>query len=92
MAEIKVNIDNLEKEIESLNSLSVKIDSDKTTPPNVVGGGSGVQMLENIGLTYEKMQEQIGILVKETVAFMKSVRDTVSEKDKKIAKDMSGEK
>lgn len=92
MAEKKIHLDNLEKEIGSLGALSEKISNEKTAPPNVVGGGSSVQMLENIGLTYEKMQEQLGILVIETIAFMKSVWGKVSEKDNELAKDISGQK
>lgn len=88
MPEIKINIDNLEQEIICLKSLANKIKSTKVERPQVVGGGSSIQALENIGLTFENMQKQLSILVTDTASFMSSIKDATEKQDKKIASDI----
>lgn len=88
MAEIKINIDNLEAEITKLKTLSESIASKKEKCPETVGGGSSIQQLENIGIAYGKIHEQIATLVANTADFMKSVRDETVKMDNQIASDI----
>ena len=89
MSEIKINIDNLDYEISELKALAEEIKSKGIERPAVVGGGTSIQALEDIGLTYEKIQGQLGILVSNTASFMQNVRDTAVEQDKKIAQEIA---
>ena len=88
MSEIKINIDNLEQEIICLRSLASNFSSNKTERPQVVGGGESIQALENLGLTFEQMKEQVEILVTETIAFMNGIKTTIEKQDEDIAKDI----
>lgn len=88
MSEIKINIDNLEQEIICLRSLASNVSSNKTERPQVVGGGESIQALENLGLTFEQMKEQVEILVTETIAFMNGIKTTIEKQDEDIAKDI----
>ena len=88
MSEIKINIDNLEQEIICLRSLASNVSSNTTERPQVVGGGESIQALENLGLTFEQMKEQVVILVTETIAFMNGIKTTIEKQDEDIAKDI----
>ena len=88
MSEIKININNLEQEIICLRSLASNVSSNKTERPQVVGGGESIQALENLGLTFEQMKEQVEILVTETIAFMNGIKTTIEKQDEDIAKDI----
>lgn len=85
MAEITIDTEELNRQIEKLNILKEKISSSKIKYPVAIGGGEAIQKIENIGLQYQKLFKQFSILVSNTSEFMKNVNETFQQRDKNIA-------
>ena len=85
MSEITINVEELDAQINRLVTLKEKISSSKIKCPTVVGGGTSVQAIEDMGLQYRKMQKQLEGLVSNTVEFMKNVNDTFRQRDINLA-------
>ena len=60
-------------EIGNLRALEQKINATNIKCPGVVGGGSSIQELENIGKMYQTIHTQLAALVLSTVSFMENV-------------------
>ncbi len=85
MAEIKIKTDNLNMEIGNLRALGQKINASNIKCPGVVGGGSSVQEVENIGRIYQTIHAQLAALVLNTVSFMENVNTSYQSSDNKAS-------
>jgi len=85
MGEIKIKTSNLSTEIGNLRALNQKISSSCIKCPAVVGGGTSIQEIENIGKTYRKMHNQFGTLVSSTISFMENVNNSYKSSDNKAS-------
>lgn len=90
MAEIKIQINELNNEIEELKELRSKCSSRKTKPPATVGGGKTVNELEDIADIYVSMNNSFEILISNTISFLENVRDSYVSSDSKAAKKING--
>ena len=88
MSEIKIDIDNLNSEINKLKELKKKIASNKKKPTAVVGGGSTVAYIEKIGNDYKNMEDKMESLVQNTISFMNNIKTSYVTSDKNAAKAM----
>ncbi len=85
MAEININREELNAQIEKLKSLQTKISSSNISCPVVDGGGSTVQKLEDIGVKYKKMHSNVYELVSQTISFMENISQSYQKSDDKAA-------
>lgn len=85
MSEIKINIENLDSEINKLKELEKKITTNKKKPIAVVGGGTTVANIEEIGNDYKNMEEKMETLVKNTISFMDNIKKSYVTSDKNAA-------
>lgn len=86
MSEIKIKNDALSTEISNLRNLNTKIRSSNIKCPTVVGGGTSIQQIENIGKSYQQMHKQLEMLVSSTVSFMENINNSYKSSDKKASK------
>lgn len=86
MSEIKIDIANLDSEIERLKELKKKITMNKKNPTSVVGGGGTISNIEKIGNDYKDLEEKMESLVQNTISFMENVKNSYVNSDKKAAK------
>ena len=90
MAEIKINISDLEDAISRLNSLKNAWNANKTNAPTTVGGGQTVIEFEELAQLYKDLNTHMVTLVSNTAAFLTNVKDSYQESDKKAAKGITG--
>lgn len=86
MAEIKVNSNNLSFEINKLRVLKQKIAAAAQNSPSVIGGGTTIQEIQNIGNKYVLLYDKVELLVDNTIAFMNNVNTSYVSSDKKASK------
>lgn len=85
MAEIKINLANLENAISRLEVLGRNWAANDVKPPVTVGGGKTVNELEALATMYQKMNEQMVTLAENTRAFLTGIKESYQESDHKAA-------
>lgn len=85
MAEIKVNITEINSAITKLQGLKSKCNSRDTTPPATVGGGKTVNEFENIANIYKTLNCNLGELISNTISFLRNIEDSYISSDTKAA-------
>ena len=90
MAEIHVNIPEINNAITQLQSLKTEIDSCPATP-EVVGGGKTINELEDILQLYLDFNADLSGLVSNTIAYFQNLRDSYTESDEMAARMISRE-
>ena len=86
MGEILINTDSLAAEIGMLYTLGAKIAASSIACPAVVGGGSSVQEIENLGKNFQSIHNSVSVLVANTVSFMENVKASYQKNDSNAAK------
>lgn len=90
MAEIKINVSEINNAIAQLQSLKTEIDSCPAAP-EIVGGGKTINELEDILQLYLDFNADLSGLVSNTIAFFQNVRDSYIESDEMAARMIAGE-
>ena len=91
MAEIKINLENLESGIQRFEVLAKNWDANDTLPPVTVGGGKVVNEFEQLAIMYKKLNDHMVTLALNTADFLKDVRDSYQESDRKAAQNIAGD-
>lgn len=86
MSEIKIDIENLNSEINKLTELKKRITTNKKKPTSVIGGGSTISNIEKVGNDYKILEEKMESLVQNTISFMANVKNSYVTSDKNAAK------
>ena len=92
MAEIKINISNLEAAIARLNLLKEVWSAKDTSSPSTVGGGKAVNEFEKMAQLYKDLNSHMVALAANTASFLSNVKESYQESDKKAASKISGYK
>jgi len=90
MAEIKINITNLEGAIARLNNMATNWASNDTTPPTTVGGGKTANELEALAQMYKELNNQMAELAANTASFFANIKSSYEESDHKAASNIKG--
>ena len=90
MAEIKINISELNNSIGKMQSLKSKCISNQKTAPKTVGGGKTVNELEAIAEQYRTINSSLEILMSNTISFLSNLKDSYISSDQKAAKGIDG--
>lgn len=85
MAEIKINVPEINSAITRLQGLQSRCNSRNTTPPATVGGGKTVNELENLADVYKALNTHFEDLISNTISFLQNVRDSYTSSDTKAA-------
>lgn len=85
MAEINVNVTEINNAITKLQGLQSECNSRNTTSPATVGGGKTVNELEDIANVYKKLNTHFEDLLLNTISFLQNVRDSYTASDTKAA-------
>lgn len=98
MAEIKINIDELESSIERLQQIACLCDGKTTvrggnfafnaSSPEIVGGGKTVGEIEAIANLYQELNADLHGLINNTISFLENVKNSYVESDDKLAQMM----
>ena len=86
MAEIKINIDELNDLIVDLQNLQKKSSSFRENAPATRGGGQTVNEIEKIKDIYNEIDSNVEVMISNTVLFFKSVKDSYMSSDAKAAR------
>lgn len=81
MAEININLTELQNSITKLQSLQSKCASENVAPPSVIGGGNTTNELEAIGNLYKALSDDLTTLISNTAAFLQNVKDSFETMD-----------
>ena len=76
MPEIRIKDDALNTEVNNLRNLNKRIGASNIKCPTVVGGGSSIEQIENIGKSYQQMHKQLEMLVSSTISFMENINNS----------------
>lgn len=85
MAEINVNLTEIDNAITKLHELQSECNSRNTTPPATVGGGKTVNELEDIANIYKTLNTHFETLLSNTISFLQNVRDSYTASDTEAA-------
>ncbi len=85
MAEIKINIAEIDNAITKLKALKSRCRGMSTTAPSTVGGGRSVNELEAMASVYKATHTSLGTLIDNTISFLQNVRDSYASSDTKAA-------
>lgn len=91
MAEIKINIDNLENGIKRLETLGKNWGANDTLPPVTVGGGKVVNEFEELAKMYKSLNTHMVTLAVNTASFLQDVKDSYQKSDHEAAQNMVGD-
>lgn len=86
MSEIIIDTENLTSEIDKLKTLREKISNNKESATTVVGGGTTVEEIENLGNEFKSMEVKMESLVRNTILFMNNVKNSYVTSDKNASK------
>lgn len=89
MAEIKINILEINNSITKLKNLQSRCNSLDTKPPTTVGGGKTVNELESIAALYKNMNTDFCNLISNTISFLQNVKTSYVSSDQKAATKIS---
>ncbi len=90
MAEIKINIAELNNSISKMQSLKSKCSSNQKTAPKTVGGGKTVNELESIAALYRTIDSNLETMILNTISFLTNLRDSFVASDQKAANGVNG--
>lgn len=90
MAEIKINIVELDSSINKLQSLKSKCISNQKSVPPTVGGGKTVNELEDIAELYQTINSSLETLIANTISFLSNIKDSYVSSDQKAAEGIAG--
>lgn len=90
MAEINVNVTEVNNAILKLKELQERYDSIKYNAPDTVGGGQTVNELESIANEYKEITANLKELVSDTISFLVNVRDSYISSDAKAREMIEG--
>lgn len=85
MAEIKINLTNLESAISRFSTMASDWGANDTIAPVTVGGGSTVNELEALAEMYKNLNAHMVTLASNTAAFLTSVKNSYQESDHQAA-------
>lgn len=85
MAEIKINITEIDGTITRLKALQSRCSGMNTAAPSTVGGGRAVNELEAIAAVFKATHTSLDTLIGNTIAFLQNVRDSYVSSDTKAA-------
>ena len=83
MAEIKINIQELERSVARLDQLAANWSAEQKTAPETVGGGKTVNELEDLAQVYQQLYRNLVLLASNTASFLDNVRESYEESDRK---------
>lgn len=89
MAEIKINIIEIDKSIAKLQTLKSKCVSNRKNAPITVGGGQTVNELETIAGQYRAIDSNLETLMTNTIAFLTNLKESYITSDQKAAQGMT---
>lgn len=81
VAEIKIEVSEIDNAITRLQGLQSRCESRKTAPPVTVGGGKTVNELEEIANVYETLNSHLNDLISNTISFLQNVSDSYISSD-----------
>lgn len=81
---LKINSLLISKTIENLESIKTKMEGNPIKVPEKQGSGETVDMLEKTAQEYKKMYEAILDLNTQTIAYLKTVKDSFKKVDKSL--------
>lgn len=90
MAEIKINLENLDRGIKRLDTLAKNWEANDTAPPVTVGGGATVNEFEALAQVYKNLNDHMVILASKTATFLTGIKESYQESDQKAARNISG--
>ena len=90
MAEIKINLTNLDNGITRFNTLARNWGANNTAPPVTVGGGVTVNEFEELAQIYKELNDHMVTLASNTAAFLTAIKESYQESDRKADKNISG--
>ncbi len=85
MAEININVTEINNAITKLQGLKSKCCSRSVTPPATVGGGKTVNELEDIADVYKTLNHDLGELISNTISFLENIKNSYVSSDVKAA-------
>lgn len=89
MAEIKINIIEINNSIVKLQALKSKCISNRKNSPITVGGGQTVNELEMIAGQYRAIDSNLETLMANTIAFLTNLKESYITSDQKAAQGMN---
>lgn len=90
MAEIKINLSDLETSIARLRTLEKNWGVNDTLPPVTEGGGKVVNEFEELSKMYKDLNGHMVTLASNTAAFLTGIMESYQESDQKAADNISG--
>lgn len=81
---LKINSLLISETIENLESIKTKMEGNPIKVPEKQGSGETVDMLEKTAQEYKKMYETILDLNTQTIAYLKTVKDSFKKVDKSL--------
>ena len=88
MAEIKINVTNLENSISRFRTLEKNWGANDTAPPVTVGGGKAVNEFEELAKVYKDLNDHMVTLAANTAAFLTGIKESYQESDQEAAKNI----
>ena len=85
MAEININITNLEEQINLLNELSRSFAGRETNVPEASGSGPALAETQELGMLLLRIRESTKELFENTAVFLNNARDSYVNTDAQIA-------
>ena len=85
MAEIKINILNLEEQTDQLIALSRSFGSRETVMPEISGSGPVASRTQELGQMLLRIRESLKELFDSTIVFLNSARSSYVESDTQLA-------
>ena len=85
MAEININITNLEEQINLLNELSRSFAGRETNMPEASGSGPALTQSQELGMMFLRIRESTKELFEKTAVFLNNAKDSYVNTDAQIA-------
>lgn len=82
MAEIKINLIEIDSAIQKLNELKTSCENVNMNPPQTQGGGKVVGEIEEIADTYITVRDNLCLLFENTIMFLQNIRDSYGINDR----------
>lgn len=89
MAEIKINISQMEVLISQMKGFASTWSGNNTDPPATVGGGKTVNEFEEFAKVYKDLNTQMITLASNTASFLENIKTSYVESDKKSATEIN---
>ena len=79
---INININNLDTHISTLKLIKDSVTNEKKNPPITAGGGESITQIETIGISLKEIENNIEILIDNTIKFLDKVKTEYEKNDK----------